>query len=174
MSEETKQKIRESHLGTHFSKEVKKKLSDIHKNRWKENGDELRVCWKKWVKENWTYEFRKERSEKYKGENNPNWNNRWNNKQRKKSSIRQKNKGSWLGDNNPSRKNPPKGNKNGNNKYIYTLLDKNYNVLMTSYSITDIADRYNVNPLGLKKSNVLGSLYKGIYRIKRKKYKNNG
>ena len=171
MKDSTKQLIREKHLGMKVSIETKEKMSKGTKKRWIEHGQEMREHWKDCVEKIWTEERRKEYSEKSKDEKNPNWNNRWSDKQKKHLSVIQKKKGKWLGDNNPSRKNPPRGNKNSNNIYIYTLFDKDSNKLIVSYSVKDIAEKYNVPFLGLKSSCIRGGIYKGLYRITRIKYK---
>jgi len=171
MTEEQKQKIRVAHLGLHPDEKTIKKMSESQKKRWENLDDEYKKQWSEDIKNRYTPEKRKLLSEQMQGDGNPNFNNKWDDNQKEIASKRQKKKGNWSGDKNPSRINPPRGKKSSFSMYKYTLLDKQGNILMESYSIKDIAEKFNISYLGLKYRGENGGLYLDTYRLNRKKYK---
>jgi hypothetical protein len=164
-SEETKEKLRQKHLGLKASDETKAKMSAFQRDRYDSMSEEE----KDRLIEKWTASFtperRKEISERVMGENNPNFGNEWNDEQRQKASVYFKVHSNFV-TNNPQKINPNRGDKVGNNKYLYCLYDLNGKIEFKSYSLSEIMEQYPQMIRGMiRRSFVRGNVYKSYYII---------
>lgn len=170
-SEVMKEKLRISQTGRTHTEETKLKFKEINKRNWELYRESRLERFRDYCKTHWTEEKRNDVAVKYKGKNNPNYGNNWTDEQKKHLSEIKKKTTNWNGDNNPSIKNPRKGNKVFSNCYKYFLYDKDGILLGEDYSISELGKKFNLNHRGMRKSSIIGSFYLNMYRVTREKYR---
>ena len=164
MSEEQKENIRLKATGRKHSEEFRKMISDRNKELFKD--PDIKKIFVSYLTD-WynglSEEERIERHNKIRGENNPNFGNKWNDEQRKNASDYQKKFSNFV-KNNPQKINPRRGLDNGATEYCYLVYDLTGNLIFKSFGVKEIVERFKGFSYNcVRKYSKVNKCYKGYY-----------
>jgi len=168
MSEEQKEKLRQSKLGKKMNETHRKKMSINQKKRWSMMSDDDKQKFGVVCSEAWTDEMRLERANLSRGDKNPNFGNKWNDEQRLKFSEHQKVNSNFI-KNNPQKINPNRGEKCGTNLYTYFIYDMGGNLVYKDNSLLNIAEKFDMYAPAIKKFSTASHFYNGYYVCRKDK-----
>lgn len=168
ISEETKNKMSKAKLGRKLSEETKNKMGEFQRQRFENMTDEERIAHIEKCKNSWTDERKQKYSEKFSGENNPNYGKKLSEESKLKISEKLKSTSCFVTGKHKEII-PVTGNDHGLNKYLYYVFDLEGELLYKEYSLLILSNLMNTSSDIIKKFSKTSNFFKKYFIVRQDK-----